>query len=105
MMLSRRRSPICGPLPWATTQPRTCRGGEFRMRRKRPECSHEADLDSIYVSLKTVSRLLDASRSSARRWLNEAGVRPFSVGRGRNGAVRYRGRDVRLWLESLRQVD
>ena len=57
------------------------------------------------VSLRSVAELLDTSRSSARRWLREAGIRPVSVGRGRKGAIRYRMGDVREWMESLRHVD
>ncbi|MFW6106547.1 MAG: helix-turn-helix domain-containing protein [bacterium] len=58
-----------------------------------------------HISLKTVADLLDTSRSSARRWLREAGIRPVSVGRGRKGAIRFRMDDVRDWLESLKHVE
>lgn len=54
----------------------------------------------LTVSLKTLSGLLDAHRSSVRRWLSQAGVRPISLGRGRNGAIRYRWSDIRSWLRS-----
>jgi len=57
------------------------------------------------VSLKTIAELLDTSRSSARRWLTEAGIRPLSVGRGKNGAIRFRWAEVKVWLESREQVD
>ncbi len=57
------------------------------------------------VRLQTVAELLDASRSSARRWLKEAGIRPIAVGRGAKGAIRYRWPDVRKWLESLQCVE
>jgi hypothetical protein len=49
--------------------------------------------------------MVDAHRSSVRRWLQEAGVKPVVLGRGRNGAIRYLWRDVERWLESLQQVD
>ena len=57
------------------------------------------------VSLKSVARLLDANRSSARRWLKEAGIRPIALGRGSRGAIRYRWSDVKKWLKSRQYVD
>jgi hypothetical protein len=54
----------------------------------------------LTVSLKTLSRLLDAHRSSVRRWLTEAGIRPLVMGRGKNGAIRYRWKDISDWLNS-----
>jgi len=57
------------------------------------------------VSLKTVARLLDTTRSSARRWLREAGIRPIAVGRGRNGAIRYLWSDIKEWLHSRQHVE
>ena len=59
----------------------------------------------LTVSLKTLAGMVDAHRSSVRRWLQEAGIRPVVLGRGRNGAIRYLWRDVERWLESLQQVD
>jgi hypothetical protein len=59
----------------------------------------------LTVSLKTLSNMLDAHRSSVRRWLKEAGIKPIAIGHGRNGAIRYRWRDVYSWLESLKYVD
>lgn len=58
----------------------------------------------LTVSLKTLSRKLDAHRSSVRRWLQEAGIKPLVLGRGRNGAIRYLWTDVQRWLESLERV-
>lgn len=59
----------------------------------------------LAVSLKTLSALLDAHRSSVRRWLKEAGVKPLAIGRGRNGAIRYKWKDVETWLESQDSVE
>jgi len=58
-----------------------------------------------HISLKSVAELLDTSRSSARRWLGEAGVQPVAVGRGRKGAIRYRWPEVRKWVESLKKTE
>ena len=57
------------------------------------------------VSLKTVATIVDADRSTIRRWLRDAEIQPVVVGRGRNGAIRYRWRDVQQWLESLQTLD
>jgi len=57
------------------------------------------------VSLKAIADLLDTTRSSARRWLREAGVRPISLGRGAKGAIRYRWTEVEAWLRSRQHVE
>jgi hypothetical protein len=62
-------------------------------------------IDARLVSLKTLAQMLDANRSSIRRWLGGAGIRPVTIGRGRNGSIRYRWRDVRDWLASRQYVD
>jgi predicted DNA-binding transcriptional regulator AlpA len=57
------------------------------------------------LSLKTIANLLDTTRSSARRWLKEAGIRPISLGRGAKGAIRYRWSEVEAWLKSRQYVE
>jgi hypothetical protein len=57
------------------------------------------------VSLKSIAELLDTTRSSARRWLKEAGVRPLSFGRGAKGAIRCRWTEVEVWLQSRQYVE
>jgi phage terminase Nu1 subunit (DNA packaging protein) len=61
--------------------------------------------ERLTVSLKTLASLLDAHRSSVRRWLREAGIHPIVFGRGRNGAIRYRWREVEEWLASRAPVE
>ncbi len=61
--------------------------------------------DHRLISLKSLSKLLDAHRQSVRRWLNEAGIRAVVMGRGRNGAIRYRWCDIERWLEQREEVD
>jgi hypothetical protein len=56
------------------------------------------------VSLKAIAGLLDTTRSSARRWLREAGIRPISLGRGAKGAIRYHWTEVEAWLKSRGHV-
>lgn len=61
--------------------------------------------ERLTVSLKTLAGMLDAHRSSVRRWLHEAGIRPLAIGRGRNGAIRYKWQDVETWFHSLDHAD
>ena len=56
--------------------------------------------ERLAVSLNTLAGMLDAHRSSVRRWLQKAGIRPIVLGRGRNGAIRYRWCDIQDWLEA-----
>ena len=58
------------------------------------------DGERLAVSLPTLARLLDAHRSSVRRWLRRAGIRPLAIGPGEEGAIRYRWRDIQAWLDS-----
>jgi hypothetical protein len=64
-----------------------------------------AHQERLTVSLKTLAVMLDADRSSLRRWLKEASINPVVLGRGRNGAIRYRWRDVEAWLDSRDTVE
>ena len=57
------------------------------------------------ISLKSLAELLDTTRSSARRWLKEAGIRPVALGRGAKGAIRYKWKDIETWLESRESVE
>ena len=61
--------------------------------------------EPLAVSLRTLAEQLDAHRSTVRRWLKEAGIRPIAIGRGANGAIRYRWPEVRAWLDSLDTVE
>jgi len=61
--------------------------------------------ERLTVSLRTLAGLLDANRESVRRWLRDAGVRPIALGRGRNGAVRYRWSDIERWLATRESVE
>jgi len=63
------------------------------------------DCQRLTVSLKTLAQMLDAHRSSVRRWLQEAGIRPVVLGKGRHGAIRYRWRDVQDWIASRQYSD
>jgi hypothetical protein len=68
---------------------------------KKRSANHSGE-ESLAVSLKTVAGLVDAHRSSVRRWLRDAGIKPIVLGHGRNGGIRYRWRDIQNWLESHR---
>lgn len=70
------------------------------------QASGTVDTDQrLTVSLGTLARMLDAHRTSVRRWLQEAGIKPVVLGRGRKGAIRYLWTDIAEWLESLERVD
>ena len=75
------------------------------MKRDSKKQSAQENPERLTVSLKTLSDMLDAHRSSVRRWLRDAGIKPIAIGHGRNGAIRYRWRDVNEWLESLKYVE
>jgi hypothetical protein len=59
----------------------------------------------LAVSLKSLSEMLDAHRSSVRRWLTQAGIKPVSLGKGKNGAIRYKWEEVKSWLDSMEHIE
>jgi len=65
----------------------------------------DAVICPLTISLKTLAARLDASRSSVRRWLNDAGIRPIAMSDGAKGAIRYRWPDVQAWLETRERVE
>ena len=74
----------------------------IRAPRSKDECPPEK---YCVLSLKTVAQLLDTTRTSARRWLKEAGIKPLAMGRGAKGAIRYKWKDIETWLESREYVE
>jgi len=77
--------------------------------RMRPDKKEQPPLEAngnarLAVSLGTLSILLDAHRSSVRRWLRAAGVKPIVCGSGRKGAIRYRWDDIQAWLDSRDRI-
>ena len=59
----------------------------------------------LTVSLKTLAALLDAHRSSVRRWLKEAEIKPIAIGRNKNGAIRYKWNEIIQWLDIQERID
>jgi hypothetical protein len=57
-----------------------------------------------FLSLRTISRRVDADASSVRRWLAEAGVPAVVMGKGRHAAIRFRLEDVETWLKSRERI-
>ena len=57
--------------------------------------------DARFVSVKTLARQWDCSRTTVSRLLEQAGVRTFYFGRGRNGSKRYLRTDVEEFLSRL----
>ena len=76
-------------------------GGKPAAQRSASQTSADADWKPPEkfrtVSLKSIADLLDTTRSSARRWLKEAGIRPVALGRGARGAIRRDAGGV-IWL-------
>ena len=67
--------------------------------RRRPQAQR------VTVSLRTLAGMLDAGRSSVRRWLKAAGIQPIAMNDGPKGALRYRWTDIEAWLESRESVE
>ena len=60
--------------------------------------------DTQLISVKTLAKQWDCSRTSVCRLLEEAGVEPVFLGRGTNGTKRYLKRDVDGFLRSLERL-
>jgi DNA-binding transcriptional regulator YhcF (GntR family) len=56
------------------------------------------------VSVKTLAARWDCSRTTVSRLLEDAGVEPVFLGKGRNGSKRYRKKDVDAFLKSLERL-
>ena len=75
-----------------------------RSRSKRDMEQITTQPKTVFVSLKTLAKWLDAHRSSVRRWLTEDGIYPVTIGHGRRGAIRYNLQEVEDWMESRKSV-
>ena len=56
---------------------------------------------ATFLSLKTLAKRWDCSRTTVSRILDEAGVEAFYFGKGRNGSRRYLNVDIDHFLEEL----
>jgi hypothetical protein len=63
------------------------------------------DPEPFTVSLQTLAVRPDASRSSVRRWLEDAEICPIARANGPKSAIRYLWADVGPWLRSRRRVE
>ncbi len=54
-----------------------------------------------FVSVKTLARQWDCSRTTVSRLLDQAGVQAYYFGRGRNGSKRYRKVDIDRYLAQV----
>ncbi|MBI9018552.1 MAG: helix-turn-helix domain-containing protein [Phycisphaerae bacterium] len=59
----------------------------------------------LTISLKSLAEMLDCHRSSIRRWLKDAGIKPIVMGKGKKAAIRYRWKEIQAWLDSRQKVD
>lgn len=55
------------------------------------------------VSLNDLATLWRLSRSTVRRALRRAGIRPYRVGGGLNSTLRYDAEEVARWFEQQRE--
>lgn len=60
--------------------------------------------DQRFVTLADVAIALGASRSAVRGWLDEAGIRAFCFGSGKNAKLSYLREDVDAWVEECRET-
>ena len=66
-----------------------------------PQSQH----DSRFVSLKTLAERWDCSRTNVSRMLDQAGVKAYFFGHGRNGSKRYRKGDIDHFLRNVERTD
>ena len=59
----------------------------------------------LLVSLPTLAGMMDCHRETVRRRLRQAGIDPVALGRGKNGAIRYRWPEVEEFVEGLRKLN
>ncbi len=52
------------------------------------------------VSLKVIADRWQVDRSTARRILRQAGIRPIILGTGRNGSIRYVVKEIEAWVST-----
>jgi len=57
-----------------------------------------------FVSVKTLAKQWDCSRTTVTRLLEQASVPAYYFGRGRNGSKRYRKEDVDRFLASVEKA-
>jgi hypothetical protein len=57
-----------------------------------------------FVSVKTLAKRWDCSRTTVTRLLERAGVPAYYFGRGRNGSKRYRRDDIDRFLAGIEKA-
>ena len=72
-----------------------------RLARSAPVAPEASGADARFVSVKTLAKQWDCSRTTVSRFLAQAGVRAFYFGRGPNGSKRYLRSDVESFLSRL----
>jgi hypothetical protein len=61
-------------------------------------------LSKNLVSLRTISTAVDADRATVSRWLRQAGVEAYVLGRGPRAAIRYDLDAVTQWLRTRQPI-
>jgi len=72
-----------------------------KSERRARSVSEATGADARFVSVKTLAKQWDCSRTTVCRILEQAGVPAYFLGRGRNGTKRYRKQDVDAFVQSI----
>ena len=73
-------------------------------RRPAPAPAEDIGADASFVSVKTLAKQWDCSRTTVSRLLEQAGVQAYYFGTGRNGAKRYLKTDVENFLSRVERL-
>jgi hypothetical protein len=66
--------------------------------------SGESKHSDQFVSVKTLAKLWECSRTTVSRLLEKAGVPAYYFGRGRNGSKRYLKDDIDRFLNQVEKA-
>lgn len=81
--------------------------GAVRKTGRAPQSSTaptEVNADANFVSVRTLAKQWDCSRTTVARLLERAGVQAYYFGSGRNGSTRYLRADVERFLSSVEKA-
>lgn len=90
------------PAEYRSAGPTTVRTRPTTKSERRARSVPQAtDADARFVSVKTLAKQWDCSRTTVCRILQQAGVPAYFLGKGRNGTKRYRRQDVDAFVQSI----
>ena len=62
-------------------------------------------LDEAYMTIREIAKVWRCDRTTVVRTLERAGVKPYALGRGRNGLKRYCKAEVEAFMARSRMQD